>query len=178
MNNNKTDDKSDKNWEKIKHSYASASTFPVKMMLHNGLIRHIGKQNKIPMTHLQINPTNNCNRNCTFCSFSNRDKELELSHRKIINIMKKAKKCGCESLTITGGGEPLMHKKINEIISDIHDMGIEMGLVTNGDMFRKLNTDAMNLLTWCRISVSDYGPFDNGYIENIKKAVKRGPNVD
>ena len=91
-----------KEWDSIKYSYAAASTFPVKIMLHNGLVRYIRTKSKLPMVHLQLNPTNKCTRNCTFCSCSERDKELELGHRKIINMMKKAKSCGCESVTITG----------------------------------------------------------------------------
>ncbi len=89
-------------WEQIKYSYAAASIFPVKILLNNGLIGHIRKTKKIPMTHIQINPTNRCNRSCSFCSFSERDKNLELSHRKTINLMEKAKQYGCESVTITG----------------------------------------------------------------------------
>jgi len=89
-------------WNQIKYSYAAASLFPIKILLNNGLVKHIRENRKIPMVHVQLNPTNRCNRSCSFCSCSERNKSIELTHKRIVNVMKEVKKYGCQSVTITG----------------------------------------------------------------------------
>jgi len=69
--------------------------------------------------------------------------------------MKLARYLGCESVTITGGGEPLFHKKINRLIRSIAKLGVEIGIVTNGFLLDRLKNDALARITWMRISCSD-----------------------
>jgi len=71
-----------------------------------------------------------------------------------------------------------MHKKINEIIRDISKMGIEIGIVTNGDLLKKLTNESLEKIKWIRISLSDYGTFDEAFIYHIKENIGRGPTVD
>jgi hypothetical protein len=49
----------------------------------------------------------------------------------------------------------LLHEGIREILSDISGMGIEIGLVTNGTMLKRLRPEDLHRLVWCRISSSD-----------------------
>ncbi len=139
-----------------KESYTAASTFPSKL-LHQKVI----KNGKIIPLHLQLSPTNACNLNCDFCSCSDRDKKKQLSLEQIAKIVDLCEDRGTSAITITGGGEPLMHPQINEIItygvkrssSNHYHKPIEIGLVTNGILLDKLNNH--NNLTWCRISSDD-----------------------
>ena len=170
--------------QNIRASYTAANTFPVKLFLNDELLHTIREHKKIPPVHVQLNPTNKCNFNCKFCSCSARDKKLEMSFEDIMEIMNKAKKCGCQAVTITGGGEPLMHPRIKDIISGIHQLGIEIGLVTNGVFLSKLTENELSKITWCRISSGDneeytkYGIQNNKYTENLEEVVKMGKNVD
>ncbi len=86
-------------------SYTAASVFPAKILVNPELMQEITEDKRIPCTHLQLNVTNKCNLNCPFCSCSARDKRLELSYDKIMEIMSKAKKIGCNAVTITGDAE-------------------------------------------------------------------------
>jgi len=173
--------------EDIKISYASANIpFPAKILHHEKLIKSCKKKKYIPPIHIQLNPTNRCNFNCPFCSCSARDKKLELTYDEIIKTMKIGKKLGCESVTITGGGEPLMHQDINEIIDKIHKLGIEIGLVVNGTLLDRLKTKTLNRITWCRISSSDYlgnelkkiGMNFEIWFDKIIESVETGRKVD
>jgi organic radical activating enzyme len=94
--------------------------------------------------------------------------------------MKKARKSGCQSVTITGGGEPLCHPDIVKIIKDIKALGIKIGLVTNGTLVHTSTLDESfwSCITWCRISSGDHRIFDDSYEEQLESAVSRGPNVD
>ena len=121
---------------------------------------------------------NKCNLNCPFCSCSKRDRNLELSYEEIMDIMAKARKLGCESVTITGGGEPLFHRRIFDVIKGISDLGIEIGLVTNGTLLGTVPTHILSRIVWCRISSGDDREFTDEYAEMLDGAIERGKNVD
>jgi organic radical activating enzyme len=159
-------------------SYTAASVFPAKILVNQELMREITEEKKIPPIHVQLNPTNRCNMNCPFCSCSARDKRLELSYDEIIDIMIKTRRAGCKSVTITGGGEPLMHPRIFDIIREIKDMGMEIGLVTNGLLLGEVPMETFSRMTWIRISSGDHRSFRDRYQQSIKNAVERGRNVD
>jgi len=175
------------NKEEIKISYAAADVpFPAKLLHHRKLLDSVIEKHYIPPLHIQLNPTNKCNFNCPFCSCKNRDKSLELSYEEIMDVMKTGKELGTESVTITGGGDPLMHPKRNEILLGIHKLKIESGLVPNGTLLYKVKTKALQTLTWCRISSSDFlktqlkriGMTFNEWLDIIEDAVSRAKNVD
>jgi len=75
-----------------KLSYQSANAYPIKL-LRTDLDKPL---------HIQLYPTNACNRNCSFCSCANRDKSLAISDYK--QIIKYFAEHGAESCTISGGG--------------------------------------------------------------------------
>jgi len=149
-----------------KESYMSASTFPVKL-LHNKVI----KNNKIIPYHVQFIPTNRCNLRCNYCSCDDRDKKLEFTIKESMEIIDRLQKLGTKTLTITGGGEPMMYDHINSIIGYAKIKGIQSGLVTNGT--------ALNLLfkspKWCRISSGD-GREPSW--DEITEAVKENPKTE
>jgi organic radical activating enzyme len=151
-----------------KESYTSASTFPIKL-LHNKVVEN----NKIIPLHIQLLPTNACNLNCSFCSCEDRDKKKKLELEQIVNIIDICRRHGTKAITITGGGEPLMYKEINEVINYANEGQIQVGLVTNGILLDKLNMH--HNLTWCRISSSD----DRIPVYNtIEKALKVNPKTN
>ena len=154
-------------------SYTAASTLPVKLLQDIELISLV-QGGYIPPIHIQLNPTNRCNLKCGFCSCSERDKKAELPIDKIIDVIDQFKKLGCKSVTITGGGEPLLHPHINTLLAVLNlDFGIKVGLVTNGTQFKNLAN--YQDITWCRISSSDDRTPDWSGILN---AVQMGQNVD
>jgi MoaA/NifB/PqqE/SkfB family radical SAM enzyme len=159
-------------------SYTAASVLPAKLVTNTELISEIQETKKIRPIHIQLNPTNVCNLDCPFCSCANRKKTEQLSYEYIMEIMKKAKDVGCESITITGGGEPTTHPDIEKIIQDTNKLGIEIGLVTNGTLLEKLSSDCLDCITWIRISSGDHREFTLKYKNSLENAVSKGRNVD
>jgi len=153
----------------IEESFTSASTFPTKM-LHTQILNNKG--NIIPY-HIQLSPTNKCNLNCSFCSCNDVDRKKELTYNQIVNILDISANYGTKAVTITGGGEPLLHPQIDNIIKYTDKKGIECGLVTNGTMFE--NLDQHNNLTWGRISCSDDRKHD---VDILEYGIKKNPNTD
>src|SRR5665647_2876231 len=113
------------------NSYTSAGSVPYKMF-RNGKLLSFLEAKIIPQVHVQFIPTNRCNLGCSFCSCSERDKDLEMPISEVEEMVPFLKTLGCQSVTITGGGEPLMHPNIGGIIRLFVEDGIKVGLVTNG----------------------------------------------
>lgn len=168
----------------LQSSYSSANVFPAKILHHQKLMRSCLHEHKVFPIHLQLNPTNRCNFNCDFCSCSGRDKRLELSIDELGEIMANVETLGCESVTVTGSGEPLMHKDLDGLL-DIctNALGIQVGLVTNGLLLDRLNNGN---IVWCRISSSDnllaqlerIGKTVEEWFEIIDNACHAHPQID
>jgi MoaA/NifB/PqqE/SkfB family radical SAM enzyme len=93
--------------------------------------------------------------------------------------MKQFKALGTEAVTITGGGEPLLHPHINELISYIKtSLEIDVGLVTNGTKLDVLEDHVFRDITWCRISHDDNRKFDERYKAMLSKVVEDGCMID
>lgn len=166
----------------LQSSYSSANVFPAKILHHEKLIRSCLHEHKVFPIHLQLNPTNRCQFDCPFCSCSGRDKQFELPINEMRKIILNAGELGCESITITGGGETLMYKNLDELLVCLEFLGIQVGLVTNGLLLDRLNSEVV----WCRISSSDglptqlerIGKTVEEWFEIIDNACKAHPQVD
>jgi len=143
-------------------SYTSASAFPVKLIINSAW----NVEGKLRPVHLQFIPTNVCPLNCSFCSCKDKDSR-QIPFQKAKTEIKKFAKLGGQAITITGGGEPLAYPKINEIIDLCHSLGLKIGLVTNGVLWKNLKT--AEKITWCRISTSVENHFRAEWAESIKK---------
>ncbi|MFW9882183.1 MAG: radical SAM protein [Candidatus Thorarchaeota archaeon] len=151
-----------------RESFIAASAFPAKL-LHN----KVTKNKKIKPIHIQLIPTNACNLNCSFCSCTDRDKKRKLELEQVVKILDTCSKYGTKAITVTGGGEPLMYKDINELIDYADKLGMEIGLVTNGLLLDRL--EKHDNITWCRISSSDDRM---PAYEKIGRAIKKNPQID
>jgi len=135
-------------------------------------------QKVIPCIHAQVIPTNHCNLSCKFCSCANRNKYQELTIVQLRRLAGNLKELGCEAVTITGGGEPLMHPDIEDIILMFCEHNIHVGLVTNGLLLNKLHSYVFNTITWCRVSCSDERKFNTKTREIMEAAYEEGPGID
>jgi len=160
----------------MKESYTAAGEYPIKLFQNNIFFENT----KIIPYHIQLNPTNACNLNCSFCSCSRRDRNSQLSIRDIIDLLSIVKSYGCRAITITGGGEPILHPNINSIISLIYyTTNIKIGLVSNGIIIDKLDkVIANNAITWCRISFSDERNLNKSFIRTLKNTIKKCDKID
>lgn len=160
------------------NSYTAANAIPVKLIKHEQFYNWIKKHQRIPPIHLQLNPTNKCNLNCEWCSCKNDDRQSELSLEDITYIRDILFPLGMDAVTISGGGEPLLHPNINGII-DILTEVCEVGLVTNGYLLKNLSNESLMDITWCRISVSDDSSMDNIHlIKAITETIKRTRKIE
>ena len=156
------------------NSFTSASgDIPWKLLQHCEAVT----AGMILPVHLQLIPTNRCNGNCSFCSCSNDDRTLELSFEEVVQILDHFELHGSQAVTFTGGGEPTIHPRIEDILHHAFSLGYDIGLVTNGKKWGKDDiTYANDMLLWLRVSVTDtIGDYDETNIINICKKL---PDVD
>lgn len=155
-------------------SYTAAGEMPWKLLQHKTAI----KGNHICPIHIQLIPTNKCNRHCEWCSCADVDRKLELPIQEIQEIYSYFAKLGTASVTITGGGEPTTHPDLEVILSFARQLNIQCGMVSNGILIPegKFQYDLLNqYLTWLRISVYDNGKYDKSLISRIALLL---PDVD
>lgn len=160
----------------LKSSYSAADSIPIKLIKNYELMHSMMNDGIILPIHVQFIPTNRCNLKCLFCSCANDDRKTEMSlkdARKLIEIMKNL---GTRSVTITGGGEPLLHPHFSEIIKAFNEADIEVGLVCHG---LELRCDSpLEEIVWCRISNADHRSLTGKYLKRLNDVVETFPNID
>lgn len=162
-----------------KTSYTAADSFPVKLFQNPELIRQIVTEGFIPPAHVQLIPTNRCNLTCSFCSCAEEDRSLEMNKEQLQRVISVLHPRLTRSVTITGGGEPLLYPYFYYMVQMLRDRHIKMGLVTNGVLLDKQSPEYLNKLTWCRISHGDdREELEPEYLAGFANMVKKCPDVD
>src|SRR3989339_112316 len=116
----------------------------------------IKKGGKCAPVSLQISLTNRCCAKCYYCYVENSNKfKVDIDTEKLFKVLEEAKEMGVKAIEITGGGEPLVHPDVWKIISKINELGLDLGLITNGIM---LDPEKLGKATWVRISLDSFNP--------------------
>jgi MoaA/NifB/PqqE/SkfB family radical SAM enzyme len=93
-----------------------------------------------------------CNFNCLYCySNSNIHRDSELSVKEMMNIIIKSKEMGIKTITFIGGGEPLMHKNLLDLLCFTKTHGLQIGLFTNCSLLTKSIVNELYRLDACII---------------------------
>lgn len=92
---------------------------------------------------VEIQPTTRCNRHCSFCSHSERNKSgSELSQAEVEQIINDLVKLSCHNVSFSGGGEPFSWR-FGQLATAIAyaNQYMDVTLTTNGDGFWDENND-------------------------------------
>lgn len=154
----------------------SITSNEVKLFKH--LPQLYGIQQSIPSPiQLHVSLTNRCNLNCVHCCFSGRDKETEQDYDYVIGVIASYLKLGIKSIEFTGGGEPTMYKRLNDVV-DICYNNLAIGMNTNAiDINNIKNPEKFK---WIRVALNvidtDDNKLINKFINNVHK-LKRSTQV-
>jgi len=140
-----------------------------------------------------IAPTDVCNAKCSFCSVGERPGDV-LPMRIINGFLDQLCPLGLKSVTLSGGGNPLLYKcketgtNFNGLCDSIHARGLEMALITNGmpmvdypfggandgyvrRSWKTVRPDVLDYFTWIRISMAGLDhPEKTVYVPDIDHA--------
>lgn len=115
--------------------------------------------------HIRIKPTNICNHDCWYCAYHASGVQLgsDMTYRDVIPF-KKLDEIATDiidmrvaAVTFSGGGEPLLYKKLPEIIEKLCKGGVKVATLTNGMNLKGKMAEAFQKYgTWVRISLDGY----------------------
>lgn len=144
------------------HTYTSTG---IKFWRHKDQMEEYRNHgcNTVISTH--ISPEGSCNLNCPYCSVSKRTRGNRIEMGVIKDYVLKLKSRGLRAVIITGGGEPTLYNKFNELVRWLKlDQGLSVALITNGTTRERVEEDVWKMFSWVRVSLN--------FIEGYKKLIK------
>lgn len=161
-----------------------------KLFNYIEVLKNIQNEKISAPVHIRIKPTNLCNHDCWYCAYRSSNVQLgnnmqirdKIPYDKFNEIAENIIEMGVEAVTFSGGGEPLLYKKLPLIIEKLAKGGVKIAALTNGSNLKGNMALAFQKYgTWIRISIDGYddksysksrGIKDNSFsklLENIKK---------
>jgi MoaA/NifB/PqqE/SkfB family radical SAM enzyme len=87
--------------------------------------------------HVEFHPQDRCNVDCFFCSTASLRGKDEIPMPRFEEMLGELKGMGTRAIRLSGGGEPLFHRKIEDFLRAIQASGLPIeNLTTNGVLLR------------------------------------------
>lgn len=114
--------------------------------------------------YIRLKPTNMCNHHCAYCTYGsgNTTQKTEnrdcIDHRavmpweKMMEIIDDMGQMHVKAVTLSGGGEPLTYPHIVEAVEKIKDYGMDLSLISNGELLDEKRAELFYDAKWVRIS--------------------------
>lgn len=107
-----------------------------------------------------INLTYTCNQKCYYCFWKDwNNKGTPEPIEKVPNLLEQLKGIGIKAVEFCGGGEPTCAKGFTDIVRTAHDLGMKVGLLTNGIKFNgEIAETLLRTATYVRVSLDTIDP--------------------
>lgn len=143
----------------------------LKIFAHAQALEDIGAGKRIAPIYIRIKPTNYCNHKCYYCSYADSELGLrdsvnrqdQIPQEKMREIISDISSMGVKAVTFSGGGEPLVYPYIVETMRSVLDAGIDLSIITNGQLLKGERAEVLTDAKWVRIS------FDSADAETYAK---------
>ena len=129
---------------------------PMKLLHHLDYAKAIAQGKNVYPLSYEIDPSNLCNHGCIWCMYEDfmLEKKEMIRKEKLRSIVDEILGLGAQSITFTGGGDPLTHPETVELIPRIKHTGTSVAIITNGGLLDREKCWIMvENLSYIRISV-------------------------
>lgn len=132
----------------------------LKIFAQTKELNDIGEGRRIAPIYIRIKPTNYCNHKCYYCSYADSElglrdsvnKQDQIPWEKMQEIISDISDMGVKAVTFSGGGEPLVYPYIVKTMQMVLDEGIDLSIITNGQMMKGESAELLANAKWVRIS--------------------------
>jgi len=103
---------------------------------------------------VELDPTTACNLACPGCiSEDILNTKNSFSSQRLMELGKELKEAGVKGVILIGGGEPLSHPAIGDLIEYLGKNNIKIGITTNGVFIDKYLNLIAKYASWTRVSI-------------------------
>lgn len=114
--------------------------------------------------YVRLKPTNICNHHCAYCTYGSGDTYQKTENRDMVDhrstipwdkmreIISDIVEMGVKAVTFSGGGEPLTYPYIKDIAKMLRSGGVDLSLITNGELLDGDRAEVFCDAKWVRVS--------------------------
>jgi len=128
-----------------------------KVLRNAGRMSMIANGAIIPPITASVEPSSFCNLKCPYCNSKKfrAENQSKLPKDLLQRLPQELSIYGVKGVLFTGGGEPLSNPHLLPTFEDYKRRGLDVGLITNGTMFRSMDDfyDVVGSCSFVRISL-------------------------
>lgn len=125
--------------------------------------RHYYDKERFGPVMVDIHPTLACQNKCSFCisanfhvsgvERSNFNRKHQLDYDVLQDVIYELSEMNVRSVQLTGGGEPTLYQNFVDLLYELKNSGIRVGLITNGIKVGEYAKEILDTVDWVRISL-------------------------
>jgi sulfatase maturation enzyme AslB (radical SAM superfamily) len=111
-----------------------------------------GRPTRAPVV-VELDPTSNCDLACPECISGSLLQRGGFSEERLRALAREMVEAGVAAVILIGGGEPLLHPAIEDVLTILGESGVRVGLTTNGTQLQRHMDPIARYVSWTRVSV-------------------------